>query len=217
MSKYIDDFSKIQLCNTPYQWAYHEKILKDPYAKKLLETFPTEGYELRHTHRQDKSYMMYHRTIYDNRNSPTIYTNEMNEEWVGFITELLSPEYISQLSRYLNHNLHSYHIELNFWQYKNGGWLSPHTDKHAKVVSQLFYFNEDWDPNWGGGFRVLRSDDIKDCYSEIFPGNGNSIILIRSDNSWHAVTEQKSPDHIVRKVLQLIFWKYTENEMLEDY
>lgn len=207
MKNFINPLSTAPLNTEPYQWVYYESLIIQPSLQQLIENFPTEGYEHRHSLRDDKSYRMLHRTIFDNRKSQEIYTEGMSEIWVQFISSLISPEYIGRLSNHLNHDLRPYGIELNFWQYENGGWLSPHTDKVEKVVSQLFYFNESWDRNWGGSFRVLNSNDINDCHTEIFPGQGNSIILIRSDNSWHAVTEQSSPDEISRRVLQLIFWQ----------
>jgi Rps23 Pro-64 3,4-dihydroxylase Tpa1-like proline 4-hydroxylase len=217
MTTYLTNLANVQLQEVPYQWAYSEELFKDNSHHELTRTFPTDNYKLLHTIRDDKSYMMYHRTIYDNRISPTISLQGLNPVWIDFINELLSKEYISQLSSCLKQNLLQYNIELNFWQYKNGGWLSPHTDKPAKIVSQLFYFNSEWDSNWGGSFRVLNSDNIDDYHREIFPGNGNSIILIRNDRSWHAVTAQTSPNHISRNVLQLIFWNHTKSTFEENY
>ena len=53
---------------------------------------------------------------------------------------------------------------------------------------QMFYFNQEWDSNWGGCLRILKDDNADSVFQEIPPLLNTSVILVRSDNSWHTVT-----------------------------
>jgi hypothetical protein len=65
---------------------------------------------------------------------------------------------------------------------KDGG---IHTDSKTKIVTVLLYLNEAWDPD-GGRLRLLRNGtDLDDYAAEIPPTEGNLLIFLRSDSSWH--------------------------------
>lgn len=65
---------------------------------------------------------------------------------------------------------------------KDGGL---HTDSKTKIVTVLLYLNEAWDPD-GGRLRLLRNGtDLENYAVEIPPIEGNMLIFLRSDSSWH--------------------------------
>ena len=60
-----------------------------------------------------------------------------------------------------------------------------HTDHPSKVITVLFYFNEDW-YNDAGRLRMLRSkSDIEDYVAEVPPIGGTMLAFLRTDHSWH--------------------------------
>lgn len=60
-----------------------------------------------------------------------------------------------------------------------------HTDHKSKLITILFYFNEDW-PHPGGRLRMLRSaTDIEDCAAEVVPAGGTLLAFRRTDRSFH--------------------------------
>jgi SM-20-related protein len=60
-----------------------------------------------------------------------------------------------------------------------------HTDSKTKVITVLFYFNEEW-ANEGGYLRVLRNGtDIEDYVDEIPPSAGTMVAFRVTDNCWH--------------------------------
>ncbi len=60
-----------------------------------------------------------------------------------------------------------------------------HTDHRTKLITVLFYFNEEW-PHEGGRLRMLRSStDIEDYAAEVVPLAGTMLAFRRSDNSFH--------------------------------
>ena len=191
----------------PYQYAKINNVFTDGQQMTLCDEYPQRGFKYCETLKDKKTYSMYMRRLFDSRENAFVIRNGLSESWAVLLSELLSDEYRTILAQHINKNLNSCHIEINCWQYLCGCWLSPHTDKPGKVVSQLFYFNDTWDSRWGGGFRVLNSSDNNDMVEEIFPDVNTSIVLTRSDQSWHSVEPLTCPERVRRKLLQIIFWQ----------
>jgi Rps23 Pro-64 3,4-dihydroxylase Tpa1-like proline 4-hydroxylase len=76
-----------------------------------------------------------------------------------------------------------------------------------KIVTQDIYFNEAWRDVDGGGLLVLRSSDANDVHHTIVPSLGNSAILVRSDNSWHAVKAVSKSINGTRRSLTAVFYQ----------
>lgn len=196
--------------NNPYKYALIDNILNNSISAHVSNEYPQNGYEHCETLHKDKTYSMDMKQLYDSRILKKSPTRDLSPNWKILIGELLSDEYISIMSMHAQTNLKKCGIEINCWQYSNGCWLSPHTDKPEKIISQLFYFNDHWEKSWGGGFRILNSDKNEDISAEIFPSTGQSIILPRCSNSWHSVAKLTCPPEVRRKLLQIIFWRKTE-------
>lgn len=74
-------------------------------------------------------------------------------------------------------------------------------------MTHVFYFNENWDPKNGGCLNILRSSDISDSIAESPPIVGNSAVVVRADNSWHAVTPVTNGVHTSRRSMNVIFYR----------
>ncbi|HVP31696.1 MAG TPA: 2OG-Fe(II) oxygenase [Myxococcota bacterium] len=62
---------------------------------------------------------------------------------------------------------------------------SIHTDSKTKVITILFYFNDEW-PHEGGRLRILRSaTDLDDYTDEVAPLAGTMLAFRRSEKSFH--------------------------------
>ncbi len=60
-----------------------------------------------------------------------------------------------------------------------------HTDSKTKLITVLFYFNEEWSEE-GGRLRILRSsDNMEDYAAEVVPVNGTMLAFRRSSHSFH--------------------------------
>ena len=191
----------------PYQFAKITNLFNLELRDQMLAEYPKNGFEYCEELKQTKTYSMYRCLLYDSRKQDKLNSQYLSSSWQMFLYEILSDEYCHILSKQMNQDLSKCDVEINCWRYHQDCWLSPHTDKVEKVVSQLFYFNDCWNQDWGGGFRILNSMDNDDVYEEIFPTIDTSIILVRSDNSWHSVAPLTCPATINRKLLQIIFWK----------
>ena len=60
-----------------------------------------------------------------------------------------------------------------------------HTDHKSKVITVLFYFNQDWSETTGQ-LRLLRSkDSLEDFAAEVPPIGGTLLAFRRTDHSYH--------------------------------
>jgi hypothetical protein len=102
--------------------------------------------------------------------------------------DFLSLEYRNALSALTGCDLSDLPLEVNIFHYGPGASLGAHADLPDKVVTHVLYFNDTWDPDNGGCLSILREKDKSTVVAQIPPLAGNSVVLVRSDNSWHAVS-----------------------------
>jgi Rps23 Pro-64 3,4-dihydroxylase Tpa1-like proline 4-hydroxylase len=96
-------------------------------------------------------------------------------------------------------------MEINVVHYGPGAWLGPHVDLKEKVVTHVLYFNEAWDPQLGGCLNILKSSDPGDVHATIPPVVGNSVLLVRSNHSWHSVSRVAAQCQTSRRSVNVIF------------
>src|SRR5204863_9356245 len=96
-------------------------------------------------------------------------------------------------------------MEVNAVHYGPGARLGPHLDLREKIATQVLYFNETWNAEDGGCINILRSSNAGDVAAEITPIIGHSVVLVRSDRSWHTVTRVVDGCHRSRRSLNVIF------------
>lgn len=76
-----------------------------------------------------------------------------------------------------------------------------HTDSKTKIITILFYFNEQW-PHPGGRLRLLRNGtDLGNFAAEVEPSEGTMLAFRRSESSWHG----HLPHTGERRMLQMHF------------
>jgi Rps23 Pro-64 3,4-dihydroxylase Tpa1-like proline 4-hydroxylase len=98
-------------------------------------------------------------------------------------------------------------MEVNVCHYGPGGSLGAHRDLPEKLVTHVLYFNRSWNPADGGCLSVLRSADPADLVAEIAPIVGHSAVIIRSENSWHAVSRVVGDSAISRRSVTVTFYR----------
>ena len=88
------------------------------------------------------------------------------------------------------------------------------------------YFNETSDAQQGGCLHILWSSDSADVVAKILPVVGNSVLLVRSDQAWHAVSRGVQGCQASRRSVNVIFhrpgsvstmWPPGEDSILQDY
>jgi len=96
---------------------------------------------------------------------------------------------------------------VNVFHYGSGGSMDAHKDLPEKIVTHVLYFNHSWNATDGGCLRILRSSDPSDMVAEIPPLAGYSSVIVRSENSWHAVSRVASDATISRRSVTVTFYR----------
>ena len=103
-------------------------------------------------------------------------------------------EKLEQLKLELNRNFYLgiKDFESHFTRYPEGTRYVAHSDRHSKgsarVVSFVFYLNENWKTEDGGVLRVYESDDV---YTDIEPRFGRLAIFL-SDKIHEVLTTNRT-------------------------
>lgn len=163
----------------PFRWTTLGSVVPGDAAADLARTFPADGFVESARDGETKSYQLAARPIASQATLP--------EPWSLLVQGLRSDDYRVALEQLSGVSLAGVEPELTLWRYGPGCWLSPHVDKPDKILTHLFYFNPGWQRDWGGCLRILRSSEIDDVVDEVVPLAGESVVLVRSDASWHAV------------------------------
>ncbi|MEX0447538.1 2OG-Fe(II) oxygenase family protein [Xenorhabdus sp. SGI246] len=191
------------LTNFPYHWGMVSPFIDEEVANNLMETFPHEGFIIAEKMAEEtddkKTYCL--EALRIEKDTP------LSSVWNEFCEYLRSEQYRDRMGKLIGKDLSSARLNLTLWRYRSSQWLGPHTDKTEKIVTQIFNFSRDWSPDWGGCLRILHSDDSQDIYREIPPELNTSVILQRSDQSWHMVTpiSASAPKGTYRRVLTAVF------------
>ncbi|MFE4668150.1 2OG-Fe(II) oxygenase [Streptomyces sp. NPDC056716] len=194
----------------PYHWVELPDTLHGPggrTAERLEAEFPTRGFRL--TERTDAGAGKTYRT----RNLPLIEEGRpvagsrfaLTPLWRRLVDELASADYRSAVAGAVGRPLDGCLAEARVVRYGPGYWIAPHTDRADKVVTQLWYFNSHWPAHWRGTLRILGSQAEDDVRAEITPRQGSSVLLVRSDDSWHSVSPVSPEATQDRRTLLLHF------------
>ena len=101
------------------------------------------------------------------------------------IAEVESPEFADAIGEQFDLDLSRSPITVTVRKFCEKSDGNIHTDHRSKVVTVLFYFNEDWSGD-AGRLRMLRSPtDIEDYAAEVPPNGGTMLAFRRTDHSWH--------------------------------
>jgi len=112
----------------------------------------------------------------------------LSSAWQALASDFLSSAYRAAMSALTGINLSGASLEVNVFHYPPGGLLGAHADLTDKIVTHVIYFNSSWNDDDGGCLTVLASPDPTDIVTSVSPVVGNSVVLVRSDDSWHAVS-----------------------------
>ncbi|GAA1972793.1 2OG-Fe(II) oxygenase [Kitasatospora viridis] len=193
MSSIIDEHAirSAPLRRTPYRYAVLADSFTDPaLTRRLGAEFPREGFALSDRERAEpgqKRYRTFDHQLVRHDRPHTANLAALSPLWQQLVAELRAPGYRAALASLVPQAPDDLALEVRLTRYGPGCWIEPHTDRPDKVVTHLFYFNTGWQSAWQGDFRVLNGPDIEDVADRVRPALGTSLIMIRSDRSWHGV------------------------------
>ena len=207
----LDALSRVRLGDPPHRWGYLESALAPAAAAELRATFPTTGFwRLRH-HDGEKDMSFRLRCVVPLGGDRAIEPESLSPAWLALVDELTSDAYRDALADALGQPLDAHPLELSAWRWGPAAHLGPHVDLPRKLASQVFYFNEDWDPAWGGCLHILGSDDPGNLIAELPPTLGSASILVRSDSSWHSVPQVET-EAAEERLSLIATWQHPDTE-----
>ncbi len=207
----LDALRRARLGDPPHRWGYLPGALAPAAAAALRETFPTTGFwRLRH-HDGEKAMEFRLRCLVPLGGDGAVDPESLSPEWRALVDELLSDTYRDAFAETLGRSLDGHLLELSAWRWGPAAHLGPHVDIPRKLASEVFYFNDGWDPAWGGCLQILASKDPADVTTELPPTLGSASILVRSDSSWHAVSPVRGAAAEERLSL-IATWQHPDTE-----
>ncbi len=135
------------------------------------------------------------------------YEADLSDVWRRLARDLCSAAYREALSALTDQDLRHAPMEVNVFHYGPGASLGAHPDLPDKRVTHILYFNESWDRAHGGCLNILRSKDPAEVAALVEPLVGNSAVLVRSNNSWHAVSPVIPEQRISRRSMTVTFYQ----------
>jgi hypothetical protein len=202
-----NQITRHKLETEPYHWAVIGELFSPKDAADLASSYPCDHFKTLSARGGEKDYDYDARNLIGMGADAVSYPEELSKAWRSFANDLLSPDYRSAMSLLIGHDLTDAPLEVNVFHFGPGASLGPHPDLSDKIVTHVFYFNESWNKGDGGCLGILRSPDAADIVEEVAPIVGNSAVIVRSDNSWHAVSPVVRDSRISRRSVTVTFYR----------
>lgn len=203
------DFSRIsrhRLRTDPFRWAFIDEIFSPADAAALANTFPRDHFKRHSYYGGDKDSEYEARALVGMGGHSVSSVEALSNHWRRLGDDFISTDYRVALSSLTGIDLETAPLEVNVFHYPAGGLLDAHSDLPDKLVTHIIYFNQSWNDADGGCLSILRSSDARDVVMSVSPIVGNSVVLVRSENSWHAVSPVRRNCRLSRRSLTATFY-----------
>jgi hypothetical protein len=191
----------------PYRWAAIGDLFSPDDAAALAATFPHDHFKHLAGDDGDKEYEYEIRCLVRMGEQSISRAGRLSSAWRSLAHDLLSPAYRSAMSSLTGLDLSAAPLEVNAFHYAAGTNHGAHPDHRSKIVTHVIYFNESWSEGDGGCLLILGSRDPEDVAATVSPRVGNSAVLVRSDNSWHAVSRVADHCALSRRSVTATFYQ----------
>lgn len=191
----------------PYRWAMIDSLFAPSVGRELAATYPHDLFKRIASKGGEKDYEYHARSLIGMGATSASHPARLSGAWRKLAADLLSPGYRNAMSLLIGQDLSNSLLEVNVFHYGPGSELGPHPDLPDKLVTHVLYFNDGWNAADGGCLSILRSPDATDVVAEIMPTVGNSAVIVRSDNSWHAVAPVVADSRLSRRSVTVTFYR----------
>lgn len=191
----------------PYRWAAIDQLFSLQDAAALAATFPQDHFKRLATYDGQKEFDYEVRCLIRMGEASVSRVRRLSAAWQALANDFLSPGYRAAMSSLTGVDLHHAPLEVNVFHYPPGGSHGAHPDHRDKIVTHVLFFNESWNDDDGGCLTILRSSDPGDVAVKVSPLVGSSTVLVRSDNSWHAVSRVADHCRLSRRSLTATFYR----------
>lgn len=194
-----------RLQTEPYRWAFIDQLFAEPDAKALAASYPRDHFRRQADYGGEKVFEFLARSLI--RKDAISQPEGLSEAWRELARDFLSPNYRAAISSLTGLDLGDAHLEVNVFHYPPGSSHGAHPDHRDKIVTHVLFFNNSWNDADGGCLTILGSGNPKDVVRSVSPVVGNSAVLVRSDNSWHAVSPVAKDCRETRRSLTATFYR----------
>lgn len=177
--------ANIEKFTTPFNWINITNLFTD--GNSLVDSYPTDSYRNIMVNSKERQYDYDVRAIVRLNSKVVENRNLLDPHWQKFADYVISDKYRQFVEGITGIRTANLPIEVNLFKYSKNCFMDAHQDLNTKVITQVVYFNKDWQFDNGGCLNILNSKDVNDVHKRILPVIGNSVIIIRSENSWHSV------------------------------
>lgn len=196
-----------RLQTVPFSWTQIGALYTPDDAKALAETYPHDHFKTVSGYGGAKDYEYEARQLIAMGSHEVVNPQALSPQWLALAHSLCSPQYRQALSALTGVDVTEVPMEANLFHYGPGANLGPHPDLDDKLVTHILYFNQTWDPADGGCLQILGSARPTDIVAQVTPEVGNSAILVRADNSWHAVSRVVEGCRSSRRSVTVTFYR----------
>jgi hypothetical protein len=206
----VIDLARIErgtLATQPYEWAFIGALFSPKHAAELPASFPRDNFKTVQGYDGEKGYSYEARALVHMGADVAAHLGGLSAAWRQLAADLISPAYRRALTRLVGRDLSSLPMEVNVFRYPPSAWLGPHVDLKDKLLTHVFYFNNAWDEADGGCANILRSSDMADAVAQIPPLIGHSVVIVRSEDSWHAVARVRDDCPSSRLSMTVTFYR----------
>jgi SM-20-related protein len=200
-------FPQQALSTDPYRWALIDQLFSPADCKALVDTYPCDHFKTVQGYDGEKGYQYEARSLVAMGAAAPTDAEFLSPAWRELAHDLVSADYREAMSRLTGVQLADLPIEANVFHYGRKAWLGPHVDLPDKVMTHILYFNDTWDHEDGGCLMILRDSDMTKPVKVIPPLVGNSAVVVRSENSWHAVSRVRDKPRSSRRSLTVTFYQ----------
>jgi SM-20-related protein len=203
------DFERIaggRLQSDPYRWAVIDGLFSAQDAAALATSYPTDHFKRLADYGGEKDFEYESRALVTMHAHTVSRPDALSAAWRALADELASSQYRAAMSSLIGVDLSDAPFEVNVFHFPPGGSLGAHPDLRDKIVTHVLYFNQAWNDDDGGCLSILRSRDPHDIVRTVSPIVGNSAVIVRSDDSWHAVSPVVKTCRLSRRSLTATFY-----------
>lgn len=222
----VERIRTAELNSQPFAWAQIDQLFAPHDAQALAQTYPRDHFKTVSGYGGEKDYLYEARALKPMGSDAIAHAEHLSDAWLRLARDLGSPAYRAALSHLTGRDLSTAPMEVNVFHYGPGSSLGAHPDLSDKVVTHILYFNETWNRADGGCLTILHANDVDAVSAVIEPRVGNSAVLVRSDDSWHAVSPViNGCDHSRRSVTVTFYrpgslssmWPENDTTPLHEY
>ncbi|MGF6813117.1 SM-20-related protein [Paraburkholderia sp. Clong3] len=205
----LDVVQGAPLAAGPFRFALWRDPLRPAVGRRLTEEFPTDGFvrSLRRAGGSKTYSFLVRKAVDKNRRLPSC--DELSPAWQAFISELAGPGYRALVGEMVGERLDDCAIDVGFFVFTDGNYISIHTDHLIKAATNVLYFSHAWEPECGGELCLYRrwSDGRFEAFDRLLPQAGNGMLLVPGAASWHGVNAVTPAARGPRLTLQIETWR----------